>query len=99
FEVRRGVVETLLPVVADRGDVIVDCGFSLEDLGGHPPRNTMTLEALAGVDEVIAVGSAEPTALSRLARGLLDLGELVPGAPSRVVVNRMRDSLGWGERE
>ena len=45
------------------------------------------------------VGSADPVGLSRLARGLVDLREVVAGAPVRVVVNRMRPSLGWSEKD
>ena len=37
--------------------------------------------------------------LSRLARGLVTLRDLRGGAPVRVVVNRMRPTLGWAERE
>ena len=54
---------------------------------------------MAGADEVLVVGSAEPTGLARLARGLVELRDAVAGAPVRVVVNRMRPSLGWSERD
>ena len=59
----------------------------------------MTLTALAAADEIVVVGAADPVGLSRLARGLVDLREITGGAPVRVVVNRMRPSLGWSERE
>ena len=45
------------------------------------------------------VGSADPVGLTRLARGLVDLRERCAGAPVRVVVNRMRPTLGWSERD
>ena len=45
---------------------------------------------MAGADEVVVVGSAEPTGLARLARTLVELRD-VTTAPQRVVVNRMRD--------
>ena len=45
------------------------------------------------------VGTADPPGLARLARGLVDLREITGGAAVRVVVNRMRPSLGWSERE
>ena len=45
------------------------------------------------------VGSADPVGLTRLARGLVDLRERRAGAPVRVVVNRMRPTLGWSERD
>ena len=48
---------------------------------------------------VLVVGSADPVGLSRLARGLVELPEIVPAATTRVVVNRVRSSLGWGERD
>lgn len=100
IEVRAGVAEALLGLAAAEADVVVDCGFSLEDTGhGRLGRNTTTLEAVAGADEVVLVGSAEPTALSRLARALVELGETAPGVPTRVVVNRMRDTLGWRPRD
>jgi MinD-like ATPase involved in chromosome partitioning or flagellar assembly len=100
IEVRAGVVETMLALAVAEADVVVDCGFSLEDSGhGRLGRNTTTLEAVAGADQVVLVGSAEPTGLSRLARALVELGETAPGVPTRVVVNRMRDTLGWRPRD
>ena len=103
-EVRAGVVEHLLEVARTRGQVVVDTGFSLEDdptgdLVTRPGRNQLTLGALAVADEIVVVGSADPVGLTRLARGLVDLRERRDGAPVRVVVNRMRPSLGWSERD
>ncbi len=100
-EVRPGALDVVLDHAAAVGDVVVDTGFSLEDdgdLGRSLARNQMTLDALARADHVVAVGSAEPTGLARLARTLVDLRDLVP-APVTVVVNRMRDSLGWSRRD
>jgi MinD-like ATPase involved in chromosome partitioning or flagellar assembly len=85
--------------------VVLDLGFSLEsgavDPYGSsaPQRNEMTLASLARADEVVVVGSADPVGLSRLARGLVELGELLPGVRARVVVNRTRGSLGWSEQD
>jgi MinD-like ATPase involved in chromosome partitioning or flagellar assembly len=103
-EVRSGVVEHLLEVAASHGQVVADTGFSLEDdasgdLLARPARNHLTLGALDVADEIVVVGLADPVGLSRLARGLVDLRERVPGAPVRVVVNRMRPGLGWSERD
>jgi MinD-like ATPase involved in chromosome partitioning or flagellar assembly len=104
LEVRPGVTEHLLEVARRSGHVVVDTGFSLEDdpagdLMSRPGRNHLTLAALDVADEVVVVGSADPVGLSRLARGLVDLRDRVPGTPVRVVVNRMRSSLGWTERD
>ena len=103
-EVRAGVVEHLLEVARTHGHVVVDTGFSLEDdLGGdlatRPCRNQLTLGALATADEIVMVGSADPVGLTRLARGLVDVRERWAGTPVRVVVNRMRATLGWSERD
>lgn len=103
-EIRSGAVEHVLEVARDHGQVVVDAGFSLEDdpasdFGSRPARNQMTLGALSAADDVVVVGTADPVGLSRLARGLVELRELTGGAPVRVVVNRMRASLGWSEKE
>ena len=104
LEVRTGVVEHLLEVGRDQGHVVVDTGFSLEqdpgaEFGSRPGRNQMTLGALEVADEVVVVGSADPVGLSRLARGLVELRDLTGGGPVRVVVNRMRPTLGWSEKD
>jgi MinD-like ATPase involved in chromosome partitioning or flagellar assembly len=103
-EIRSGVVEHLLEVAREQGQVVVDTGFSLEqdaatDVGSRPGRNQMTLGALEVADEVVVVGAADPVGLSRLARGLVELRDLTAGAPVRVVVNRMRPTLGWSEKD
>jgi MinD-like ATPase involved in chromosome partitioning or flagellar assembly len=104
IEVRGAAVEQALERALERGNVVVDTGFSLEDepgqdFGSRPSRNAMTLAALDLADEVVVVGSADPVGLSRLARGLVELRDRTGGSPVRVVVNRMRPSLGWSERE
>ncbi len=103
-EIRVGVLEHTLETARDRGQVVVDTGFSLEDgpgsdFGSRPGRNQMTLAALEVADEVVVVGNADPVGLSRLARGLVELRDLTGGAPVRVVVNRMRATLGWSEKD
>jgi MinD-like ATPase involved in chromosome partitioning or flagellar assembly len=80
---------------------VVDTGFSLEDdadLGRNLSRNQLTLDAVAIADAVVVVGSAEPTGLARLARTLVELRDTTH-VPVTVVVNRMRDSLGWSRRD
>jgi MinD-like ATPase involved in chromosome partitioning or flagellar assembly len=103
-EVRSGTLEHLLALLGAGAEVVVDTGFSLEedqvpDLGGRPGRNQLTLEALDAADEVLVVGGADPVGLSRLARGIAELRERRGGRPVQVVVNRMRPTLGWSERE
>ena len=103
-EVRAAQVDQLLERSRAAGHVVVDTGFSLEDdagsdFGGRPVRNALTLAALEQADEVVVVGAADPVGLTRLARGLVDLRERTQGAPVRVVVNRMRGSIGWSEKE
>lgn len=103
-EVRAGAVEHLLETALRQAHVVADTGFSLEDdpahdFGTRPPRNQLTLATLGMADEIVVVGSADPIGLSRLVRGLAELRELVPATPMRVVVNRMRASLGWSERD
>ena len=103
-EIRAGVLEHTLETARDQGQVVVDTGFSLEDdpgsdFGSRPGRNQMTLAALEVADEIVVVGNADPVGLSRLARGLVELRDLTGGAPVRVVVNRMRSTLGWSEKD
>ncbi|HSV38048.1 MAG TPA: hypothetical protein VLI04_04755, partial [Nocardioidaceae bacterium] len=83
--------------------VVVDTGFCLEhEAEGAPTtadRNAMTVTTLLRSDHLVVVGAADPVGLTRLVRGLHDVGELVPGRVPLVVVNRMRGSLGWSERD
>jgi MinD-like ATPase involved in chromosome partitioning or flagellar assembly len=85
--------------------LVLDAGFSLESdpvpaFGGSgPQRNEMTVASLQRADEVVVVGAADPIGLARLARGLVELHELLPALRPRVVVNRTRTTLGWSDRE
>ena len=103
-DARRGLIAELVSVGARAGHVVLDTGFSLEDdqtatMTGRVPRNQLTLEALEVADELVVVGTADPVGLTRLARGLVDLHELLGPKQAHVVVNRMRPSLGWTERD
>jgi MinD-like ATPase involved in chromosome partitioning or flagellar assembly len=104
-EVRPGTIEQLCELGRRTGRVVVDTGFSLEDDPGgevgsaRRGRNAMTLAALSSCDQIVVVGSADPVGLARLARGLSDLTDTAPGVVPRVVVNRMRPTLGWSEKE
>ena len=85
--------------------VVVDGGFCLEqdeELSfdtAAPRRNGATLSVLEQADQVLTVGAADPLGLSRLARGVLDLREAVPGVDVSIVVNRVRAGLGWSHDE
>jgi Flp pilus assembly CpaE family ATPase len=82
--------------------VVVDCGFNLEDDEelsydtAAPRRNAATLSTLTAADEILVIGTAEPVGLTRLVAGLDDLRTVLEAAGSaptvRVVVNRMRTS-------
>ena len=48
---------------------------------------------------MVVVGGADPVGLSRLARGLVELRDLGAARGVHVVINRMRPTLGWTERE
>lgn len=103
-EVRPDVVEQLVDLGRRQGPVVLDTGFCLEDDPGadyaaRPGRNGMTLAALEAADTVVAVGSADPVGISRLARGLSELRDVVEGRPVHLVVNRWRSRLGWAESD
>lgn len=102
-EVRPGTLTALVERARRDGQVVVDTGFSIDpdpaaDLG-RPVRDDLTREALEVADEVLLVGAADPVGLARLARAISDLGDLLPGVAPRVVVNRMRPTLGWREAD
>lgn len=103
-EVRAGTVEAVVQEGRRAGHVVVDTGSSIEgdpaaDFGSRPGRNQMTVAALEVADEVLVVGTPDPVGLTRLARALAELEELGSPAPVRVVLNRVRPSLGWSQRE
>lgn len=84
---------------------IMDCGFNVEldeeisyDTSA-PRRNGATLSALNCADAVVVVGSADPVGLGRLLRAVADLRVQAPDVSPRVVVNRIRPSLGWSSDE
>lgn len=85
--------------------VVVDLGFCLETPEAltfdtaAPRRNGVTLRALEQADVTTVVGSADPLGLTRLTRAVFDLREAVPSADPRVVVNKVRRSLGWRDDE
>ncbi|MDR7086237.1 MinD-like ATPase involved in chromosome partitioning or flagellar assembly [Aeromicrobium panaciterrae] len=100
-QVRPGALELVLRQLRMTAElVIVDCGFSLESAHGPVARNQATLQALEQADQVVAVGKADPVGLARLVRGVHDLADVRRGAnPPTVVINMMRPTLGWKERD
>lgn len=102
-EVRPGALTEIVESARRGGQVVIDTGFSVErDLAsdlGRPGRNDLTREALEIADEVLLVGAADPVGLARLARAVTEVHELRAGAPVRLVVNRMRPTLGWREAD
>lgn len=102
-EVRPGTLTELVACARLAAQVVIDTGFTIEadpssDLG-RPGRNDLTREALELADEVVLVGSADPVGLARLARAITELQEVLPDRPPRIVVNRMRPTLGWRETD
>ncbi|WP_436698723.1 AAA family ATPase [Nocardioides sp. BYT-33-1] len=102
-ELRPGTLTAIVERARQDGQVVLDTGFSLEpDLGevtGRPERNGLTREAVEIADELVLVGAADPVGLARLARALTEVHELLPEPRVRVVVNRMRPTLGWREAD
>ena len=100
-QVRPGALELVLQRLQADADVLVaDCAPSLEPGDGArgAGRNQVTRHVLSSADAVLVVGRADPVGLSRLVRALHDLSDVVEVEPA-VVVNLMRPSLGWSERE
>ncbi|WP_104107585.1 hypothetical protein [Nocardioides sp. 616] len=99
-EVRPGALGEVLEEARKSWEVVVDAGFDLGDDTwdrGTGAPHALTLESLEAADDIVVVGSADPVGLARLARGLVDLREVLGEVPVRVVVNRMRSSLGWSQ--
>lgn len=102
-EMRSGDLAEVLTAAASLSEaVVVDVGSTLGDPNSPPDDfvgGPLALEAFEVADEVVVVGSADPVGLARLARGLVELGEAIGDVPVRVVVNRMRSSLGWSQSD
>jgi MinD-like ATPase involved in chromosome partitioning or flagellar assembly len=101
-QVRAGALDLVLRHLRATAElVVVDCGFAIEPGSGPggASRNQSTLQVLEQADEVVVVGRADPVGLARLVRGLHDLSEVLRETSPTIVVNMMRPSLGWQERE
>ncbi len=100
-EVRPSAIPLVLDAAREMAPMtVVDCAFSLEadeeitfDTRA-PRRNGATLTVLSEADVVLVVGSCDPPGLERMVRGLAELGEAVPDAVPRVVLNRCRPGVG-----
>ncbi|WP_446685605.1 nucleotide-binding protein, partial [Nocardioides pelophilus] len=103
-EVRPGALTAIVERARRDAEVVLDTGFSVEqdpalDVGVRPERNGLTVEALEAADEILLVGSADPVGLARLARAVTEAHEVLPDPVLRLVVNRMRPTLGWREAD
>lgn len=101
-EIRPGALAAIVEHARGAAQVVLDTGFCIEldptvDAGVRPERNGLTVEALEAADEVVVVGSADPVGLARLARAVTAVRDLLPAPSLRLVVNRMRPTLGWRE--
>jgi MinD-like ATPase involved in chromosome partitioning or flagellar assembly len=93
----RGVLDELS---THSGLVVADVGAPIESAAGPgPSRDQTTVQVLESADAVLVVGRPDPVGLSRLVRAVHDLAALVPEVRPVVVVNMMRSTLGWHERE
>ncbi|REE03463.1 AAA family ATPase [Citricoccus muralis] len=99
-ELRRAALDDVLAAAAAGWDeVVLDCGFCLEedeelsfDIPA-PQRNAATLAGLAAADRILAVGTGDPVGLPRLIHGLDELGQhvdIVERSRVEVVVNHVR---------
>ena len=98
-ELRRAALDAVLAAAAEGWEeVVIDCGFSLEqdeelsfDIPA-PQRNAATLSGLAAADRILVVGAGDPVGLPRLVRGLdeLDQAETAADAVVEIVVNQVR---------
>ena len=102
-ELRPAALEAVLGLCRGLAAVtVVDCGFAVErdeELSfdtAAPRRNGATLAALEFADTVLGVAAGDPIGLQRYVRGLTELGEAVPSATPRTVVNRVRAAVVGG---
>lgn len=103
-EVRPGALSEVIERARGEAQLVLDTGFSIEesptaDVGARPERNGLTLEALEAADDILVVGSADPVGLARLARAVAELHDRIAARRVRLVVNRMRSTLGWREAD
>jgi MinD-like ATPase involved in chromosome partitioning or flagellar assembly len=99
--VRSAALDGVVGRLRTTHDVVVaDVGSCLEADGATRGRHQATLHLMEEADAIVVVGRADPVGLSRLVRGLADLQDVVGETEhQRIVVNQMRSSLGWSERD
>ncbi|KQX72453.1 hypothetical protein [Aeromicrobium sp. Root472D3] len=100
-QVRTAAMQVVLDELRDRSQlVVVDVGAPIETAPGPgPSRHQTTRQVLESADVVVVVGRPDPVGLSRLVRSVHELAEALPDVRPVVVVNQMRSTLGWHERE
>lgn len=111
-ELRPAALEIVLSLSRHlAATTVIDCGFCLEDDEElsydtvAPRRNAATLTSLTAADRILAIGSADPVGLSRLARELPRLAaalgepldELLASGRVLIVMNRVRTGLLPGD--
>ncbi|MEO7125840.1 MAG: chromosome partitioning protein [Nakamurella sp.] len=96
-ELRPSTIPHVLDCARVLADVvIVDCAAVLETDEEitfdtlAPRRNGATIAVLDAAEVVIAVGSADPPGMERLARGYADVTQTIAGVEPRIVFNRVR---------
>lgn len=92
-QVRDAPFQIVLRTVAQASDAVV------VDLG--PGLDAQTRHVLGAADQVLVVGRADPVGLARLVRALHDLASVrsVALAPPVVVINQLRSTSVWNERD
>ncbi len=92
-QVRDAPFQIVLRTAMQASDAVV------VDLG--PGLDTQTQHVLGAADQVLVVGRADPVGLARLVRALHDLASVrsVAVAPPVVVINLLRSTSVWNERD
>jgi Flp pilus assembly CpaE family ATPase len=92
-QVREAPFQIVLRTVMQTSDTVV------VDLG--PGLDPQTRHVLTLADDVVVVGRADPVGLARLVRALHELASVraIASAPPVVVVNQLRSTSVWSERD
>lgn len=98
-EVLPGAMVEVVDALTTFADVVIDLGSGLDTDVAIGAPGVWTLDLLDRADEVLVVGSADPVGLTRLAHALADLKEECGDGDVRVLVNRVRPTLGFSEKE